>query len=141
MLDPNAREAGGEWEFDVMLSFVGDISFARDVAEQVRDVWHGNYSRTLEGVREHIASDLAIANLESVFVNPEDKGTALKKRIVLAADGQVGASGEPLASASTKPLLTRVPPRQAVSALQYAGIDVVCLSNNHILDVGTAALR
>jgi len=71
---------------------VGDISFARDVAAQVNVHFAGNYSRTLERVRDHLQADIVIANLESVFIDPHSQGDAVAKRILLGADEKVMCS-------------------------------------------------
>lgn len=97
---------------EVTLAVVGDVMLGRSVGERI--VSDGPEA-PLAAVRDHLrGADLAIANLES----------------------PIGAGGTPVDKG-----FTFLAPPAAVQSLQDGGIDVVSLSNNHILDYGEAAME
>ncbi len=104
----------GETSFPVTMNFVGDIMLARGI-----DSYISTYG--VEAVFNPIkpflgdSSDITVANLECPLTN----------------------TGTPH---PTKPIVFRGSPQNAVG-LSYAGIDVVTLANNHIIDYGLAGLQ
>lgn len=104
----------GETSFPVTMNFVGDIMLARGI-----DTYINTYG--IEAVFNPIkpflgdSSDITVANLECPLTN----------------------TGTPH---PTKPIVFRGSPQNAVG-LAYAGIDVVTLANNHIIDYGLAGLQ
>ena len=96
----------------ITLVAMGDLMLARDLVTLMDR--HGSMY-PFERVAPILAdADIAIANLEGTFT---DRGTPANKTYVF-----------------------RTPPRHAVG-LAVAGIDVVSLANNHMLDYGPAGLR
>ncbi len=95
----------------VTLNAVGDLMLARDITD-LMDA-HGSLY-PFERVRALLAdADITVANLEGTFT---DRG-----------------------SAAVKSYTFRTPPRHA-RGLAEAGIDVVALGNNHVMDFGGIAL-
>lgn len=107
----------GPTTFPVRINFVGDIMLARryDIPGGLIDTLGVNalFAPTLPFLGN--AADITVANLESP----------------LTAQG----TRHP-----TKPIVFRGRPRN-VAGLAYAGIDVVSLANNHIIDYGLPGMR
>ncbi len=94
------------------LAVVGDVMLGRTVGERIETDGPG---APLAAVREDLrGADLTIANLES----------------------PIGAEGTPVDKG-----FTFLAPPAAAQSLQDGGIDVVSLSNNHILDYGEAVME
>lgn len=103
---PTPAEAPSEPPGPVTLVAIGDVMLGRTVAWRIE---HGPGS-PLDGVKDALrAADVTVANLECAM----------------------GTGGTPVKKAYT----FRAPPK-AADVLKDAGIDVVSLANNHILDFG-----
>eukprot|EP01147_Barroeca_monosierra_P009790 gene9790-1987_t len=101
------------------LMFVGDISFARDVGQQLSTY---PSDESCSSIFQHVSpvfqlGDLVVANLESPGVNDESTFDVATKRISLRSN------------------ITHL------QCLVDAGIDVVSLANNHMLDFGEDSFR
>ncbi|MFA5249554.1 MAG: CapA family protein [Candidatus Paceibacterota bacterium] len=95
--------------------FVGDIMLDRGVEMKVKEYGSGNYKFPFENIAGYLkGADLAIGNLEGPV---SDKGY------------NVGS----IYSFRDDPA--------AIGGLEYAGIDLVCLANNHMFDYTRDALE
>ena len=96
----------------VTLMAVGDIMLARTIGEMIeRDGIEAPFAFTAETLS---TADITLGNLECSI---SDRGTPEDKKYAFRA------------------------PLSAAESLQYAGFDLVSLSNNHILDYGPLALE
>lgn len=96
---------------DIILTFVGDVMLARKVSEKIKYDHKYPFKETEKILK---SSDITFANLESPISN---KGSpAINKRIIFKA------------------LL------KSDKSLEFSGINIVSLANNHILDYGEKAL-
>ncbi|KAJ7392937.1 hypothetical protein OS493_008177, partial [Desmophyllum pertusum] len=101
----------------VSLLFVGDISFSGPVKYYVEHNYH-SYNDTFSDVASFIReTDISIANLESPFVNKDMHRYKVAKVVNLDSSPE------------------------AVSALSFAGFDVVTLANNHLNDFGSIGVN
>jgi poly-gamma-glutamate capsule biosynthesis protein CapA/YwtB (metallophosphatase superfamily) len=96
----------------IVISAVGDVMLSRRVGKMMETLGNDYPFGDVKGVFSK--SDLVVANLES----------------------PIGVTGRPIPN---KMIWFRAKP-QAAEALKDAGIDVVCLANNHILDYDTENL-
>ncbi|RKN84925.1 CapA family protein [Paenibacillus ginsengarvi] len=109
--DESASKSGTDDPNQVQLTFVGDVIFADNVATALKA---NGFDYPYRQVRSYLENaDLTIANLETPIT---ERGT---KQI--------------------KDYAYRSSP-QALPAFKEAGIDLVNLANNHILDYGTVGL-
>lgn len=111
---PPAAGDGGGWADDserVRLTFVGDVIFADNVEVALKA---NGYDYPYRNVRTYLEqADLTIANLETPIT---ERGTAEVKQYAYRSSPK------------------------ALPAFKEAGVDLVNLANNHILDYGTTGL-
>lgn len=107
----------GPTSFPITLNFVGDVMMARGYEAAGGIIPTHGVNAIFTPTLSYLGSvaDISVANLECPLANT---GTAHP----------------------TKPIVFRSSPANA-SGLVYAGIDVVTLANNHILDYGLAGLQ
>jgi hypothetical protein len=107
----------GPTTFPVTMNFVGDIMIARRYEEPGGIIDTAGIEAIFEPTRPDLggAADITVANLECPLT---DTGTPHP----------------------TKPILIRGRPAN-IAGLVYAGIDVVSLANNHIIDYGLEGMR
>lgn len=108
--------SGGDGTGPVKLLFTGDVMLSRNVAELVYEKGGGDYSWPFLKIADFLNdADLTISNLEGPI---SDKGSEYLK---------------------SAPWFRAEP--EAVNGLNYAGIDIVSLANNHIFDYGREAME
>ncbi len=109
-----AEEAGTGPITQVRIAAVGDIMLGGTAASEMRKY---GYDRPFAHAKELFGdADIVFANLEGPLTN----------------------AGEP---AANKRYVFHSPPDKVVPALARAGVNVVSLANNHVLDYGTRGLR
>ena len=96
---------------EVTLDAVGDLMFGRSIAQQMATAGSGF---PFEKVRSAFSGDIRFANLELPLT---ERGVAAKKGYTF-----------------------RAPPASTIKALQDAGINLLTLANNHLLDFGPEGL-
>lgn len=106
-----AERAAGE----VRLMFGGDVMLGRLVAEAIRH--HGPHYPLAPLAQRLRSADLTIVNLECAITSCEQEWRGPPKAFYFGA------------------------PPEAVETLAHAGIDLVSLANNHLLDFGVDGLR
>ncbi|MBX2991527.1 MAG: CapA family protein [Bacteroidetes bacterium] len=107
----------GETTFPIMINFVGDIMMARRYEQAGGIIPTQGVQAIFAPTRPYLgdAADITVANLESALTS----------------------TGTPH---PTKSVVFRSSPAN-VAGLTYAGIDVVTLANNHVIDYGLAGLQ
>ena len=111
---PAANPYKHEGPFSLTFASTGDLMFAREVGTFVDA--HGGAAALANVADELSAPDVTIANVEAPLTN--DESDALIGKDVYWMSRPAG-----------------------IDALKAAGIDVVSLANNHIMDYGAAGLR
>lgn len=108
-------QTGADRSAPLRIMLGGDVMLGRGVAQHI--LWHGP-EYPLGPVSPLLrAADLALVNLECTFTASSRRWTGRSKSFYFNA------------------------PPEAVRVLDEAGIDMVSLANNHVLDFGNAGLR
>ncbi|MEN6472511.1 MAG: CapA family protein [Syntrophaceae bacterium] len=102
----------------ITMIFGGDVMLARGVNTQINKTGKGDYTFPWQNVADYLQSaDITFVNLESII---SDQGSLDWTKMV-----------GPWFRANPK----------AVEGLQYAGVDVVSVANNHCFDYGKSGLQ